>query len=319
MLFLGFISFTSHAIQSGEVGAFKQHSLALKAGMSKNELLSKLGKPKTISYLRDDTDVKNLLATYGYVYFHPDDVMTHLLVGIKDEKITGVVICKEFSVVQELFQGRVYTSKCFAPEQYWNSNLQSAEISAFDTGSIFCDGISNEEKPFASPKMQCSMLGAKPIDVPFQVGKDAPSFIELTAFKLNQLPKPVVVGIAIEPHGSTSLFEWAVIGIVKGVLKELFHKHPQINSEESFCLETFQGEKNIGPSLWNLIWEENESHFDDHRYQITLFKWDGNSFQEDTVKETKKKHDSLESAATELDYQCSEKSKEIEELIGDYS
>lgn len=319
MLFLGFISLTGHAIQGGEVGAFKQHSLALKAGMSKNELLSKLGKPKTISYLKDDTDVKNLLAAYGYMYFHPDDVMTHLLVGIKDEKITGAVICKEFVVVQEMFQGKVYTSKCFAPEQYWNSNLQSAEISAFDTGSIFCEGISNEEEPFASPKIQCSMHDEKPINIYFQVGKDAPSYLEFKAFNLNQFPNPVIVGIAVESGGSSGHFEWSVIGIVKGTLKELFQKHPQTNSEDRFCLETFQGKKNLGPSLWNFIWEENESHFDDHRYQITLFKWAGNSFQEDTVKETKKKHDSLESAATELGYRCSEKSKELEELIGDYS
>ena len=128
-----------------------------------------------------------------------------------------------------------------------------------------------------------------------------------TRFKIisvKQFSGPLVVSIGMNPGGSDCGWEATIAGVVNGRLEELTHEHLQTSNEGGFFIGDLGNGVGFGTAQWDFVWGEYESHVSPHRYQITLYKWNGWRFEWHRVFRTRAKHTSGRAAlrASGLNY-----------------
>lgn len=91
------------------------------------------------------------------------------------------------------------------------------------------------------------------------------------------LGAPLVVVIGRYYSGDDAYYETTLLGIVDGVLKDLYPRHWVTSYLDILCVgSTGQGRGVFGLTYdWDL---DAESHVDLHHYRLTTYRWTGRSF-----------------------------------------
>ena len=91
--------------------------------------------------------------------------------------------------------------------------------------------------------------------------------------KIEGLPVPLIQILSINPGGSDHGFWTNLIGEVNGKIKLLT---PQIieNAIQGGVYFGDLGKRNgIGLALFNFVWDAQEAHYQEHHYQVELYKF----------------------------------------------
>ena len=88
------------------------------------------------------------------------------------------------------------------------------------------------------------------------------------------LPDPLVVGIALTPGGSDSCWEAIPVGAVNGELRELTREMLTTANQGGFFFGDLGNGAGPGAAAWTFIWDEGESHYQAHQYEMKLYRWD---------------------------------------------
>jgi len=106
-------------------------------------------------------------------------------------------------------------------------------------------------------------------------------FLRFRIYKLKGLPSPVIVAVAVSPGGTDFGYQIKIIGEKNGAITTLTHDSIDLTIQDGFYLGHINTKYGNGMIIWKNIWGENESHYEPHRYQLQIYKWDsrGTSFQ----------------------------------------
>lgn len=110
--------------------------------------------------------------------------------------------------------------------------------------------------------------------------------------RLKQFPSPLIIVIGMNPGGSDSAWEASIVGVVKGKLQELTYEHLQTSNDGGFFIGDLGNGVGFGVAQWNFVWGEDEGHPPPHKYEITLYKWNGWRFEWHRVFRTRRKYNS---------------------------
>ena len=135
-------------------------------------------------------------------------------------------------------------------------------------------------------------------------GEPPENYLRFAKFAVPGMKDPFVVAIAFEIGGSDCHYEITVIGACEGRLVDLFESHPSASAQDAFCIErTAQDGKPVA-LLFKFIWAKGEIHYADHRYQVSVFDWNGRAFELARAVTTEQKHSTWKTAAKELGFDC---------------
>jgi hypothetical protein len=113
----------------------------------------------------------------------------------------------------------------------------------------------------------------------------------------------LVIGAAGSPGGSDAFFETALIGEIDGRLKEILPRHLKTTTQDAVCLGRFERGERLGVAVANFVWGD-ETHYAAHRYDVSLYLWNGHTLESFVHKRTARRHPSFQSALAELGIPC---------------
>ena len=90
---------------------FKEAALITTLGTKMYMVVKTLGIPDKVES-KDSKDVKALNAEEGFVYRHPEWATIYLLIGIKNNEVTGLSVCT----------AHTWTTSCETPTDYYSSS-----------------------------------------------------------------------------------------------------------------------------------------------------------------------------------------------------
>ena len=114
---------------------------------------------------------------------------------------------------------------------------------------------------------------------------------------------PLVVAAAGSPGGSDASFETALVGEIRGSLRDLLPTHPSTSIQDAVCLGRFGRGRQLGVVVANFVWGQ-EAHYAPHRYDVSLYLWSGHGFDLVSKRRTKRRHSSFRGALTEVGIRC---------------
>jgi hypothetical protein len=114
---------------------------------------------------------------------------------------------------------------------------------------------------------------------------------------------PLVIGVAGSPGGSDASFETVVIGEVEGSLQELLPVHLNTSIQDAVCVGRFGSGKRLGIAVATFIWG-HEIHYAPHRYDVSLYLWNGRAFEPSLHHRSSRRHISFRGALAELGLRC---------------
>lgn len=91
--------------------------------------------------------------------------------------------------------------------------------------------------------------------------------------RLEGLPGPLVLAVAMSPGGSDSSWEASVIGAAQGDIQRLTYERLTTSNQGGFFVGDLGGGLGPGAAAWCFIWGEDEGHYQEHQYEVTLYKW----------------------------------------------
>ena len=100
----------------------------------------------------------------------------------------------------------------------------------------------------------------------------------------------MVISIVLSSGGSDSGWEASAAGVVNGQLQELTYEHLRTSDEGGFFFGDLGHGIGPGAAQWDFVWGEDEAHVSPHRYEITLYKWNGWRFEWYRVFRTRSKY-----------------------------
>jgi len=104
------------------------------------------------------------------------------------------------------------------------------------------------------------------------------------------LLSPLVISIVMSPGRSDSGWEATAAGVINGELQELTYEHLRTSDEGGFFFGDLGHSIGYGAVQWDFVWGEDEAHVSPHRYEITLYKWNGWRFEWYRVFRTRSKY-----------------------------
>jgi len=96
-------------------------------------------------------------------------------------------------------------------------------------------------------------------------------FLRFRSFRIRGLPSPLVAAVLASPGGSDEAFRVRLIGEIDGKISAL-HRDIQLTIQDGFCLGRIGKRYGYGMIIWRFLW--NEAHYDPHRYEISIYRWD---------------------------------------------
>jgi hypothetical protein len=109
-------------------------------------------------------------------------------------------------------------------------------------------------------------------------------------------PKPLVIGIAMNPGVSDSGWEAAAVGVVNGELELLTFETMETSNDGGFFFGDLGHGLGLGAAQWDFVWGEDEGHPPPHKYEIRLYKWNGRRFEWLKFIRTRRQYDSSQKA-----------------------
>jgi hypothetical protein len=98
--------------------------------------------------------------------------------------------------------------------------------------------------------------------------------VRFRVLKVEALPDPLVLAVAVRPGGSDHGFEATLIGEVNGRLRVLTPQPaPLVNLQGGFFVGDLGGGRGPGFAAWTFIWEDG-AHYDEHRYLVRLYSFE---------------------------------------------
>jgi hypothetical protein len=114
---------------------------------------------------------------------------------------------------------------------------------------------------------------------------------------------PLLVAICASPGGSDHHFETTFISLSEARPIEVAD-HIRSSIQDAICFGRFTARRVPGFLEVHFIWGDDEVHYSNHRYEATLFLWNGSRFVKADHRETRRKHSSWAAAVGELGYSC---------------
>ena len=150
-----------------------------------------------------------------------------------------------------------------------NGNVKIEIIEKIDQPTVI-----NVWKAKRKVKLASFTLKNKDRYIPFQFASAVNPVTKIRVLeKIEGLPVPLVQVLSIHPGGSDHSFWTNLIGEVNGRIK-LLTPHKIENSIQGGVHIGDLGKGNgIGLALFNYIWDDNEAHYQEHRYRVDLYKY----------------------------------------------
>lgn len=161
-------------------------------------------------------------------------------------------------------------------------------FSTVSTGrELFAFDYKDEAKEFYKPEDFNSLINA---------------FLRFRTVSVEDLPSPLVLGVAVNPGGSDHGFMTHVFGEDGGVFKRLTPESLHTAIAGGVHLGDLGAERGKGVALWNSVWADDEAHTAPHRYEVRLYPYDAASrtFVKGETLVTKNKHAGDRAALDEL-------------------
>lgn len=129
-----------------------------------------------------------------------------------------------------------------------------------------------------------------------------PGELHATPIHVPGVDGQLLVVVAVGPGGSDTHFETAILRTVPGKPPEELIERLEATTQNAICAGQFGGIP--GVVLIEFLWED-EAHYQPHRYQAILYRWNGARFTKRSQWETRQKHPSWREASRELGLRCS--------------
>lgn len=155
--------------------------------------------------------------------------------------------------------------------------------------------IACSEEPFCRPEV---VFTRGDVEQRLTFGQEGAYPASLDIIAISDANSIVILGV---PGGSNAHFEIAVLDTSESRVHELLPQRITANVLDGIYSGTFGGRRGI--LVLRFLWED-EAHYAAHRYEATLYSWNGTHFVRTSVRRTTRKHDTPESAALELGYHC---------------
>lgn len=91
--------------------------------------------------------------------------------------------------------------------------------------------------------------------------------------KIEGLPAPLIQVVSINPGGSDHGFWTNLIGEVNGKIKLLTPQKIENSIQGGVYFGDLGKGNGVGLALFNYIWADDEAHYQEHRYQVDLYKF----------------------------------------------
>jgi hypothetical protein len=127
-------------------------------------------------------------------------------------------------------------------------------------------------------------------------------FARFMPVSVEGLPAPLVLAVAVRPGGSDHGFETTLVG-ERGASFRVLTPVPLLTPiQGGVFVGDLGGGRGPGVAVWSFIWDENEAHYAEHRYEVKLYPFDARRgvFRRATAQRSKRKHRSGEDALEEL-------------------
>ncbi|MFN7928434.1 MAG: hypothetical protein U0Y68_10890 [Blastocatellia bacterium] len=141
----------------------------------------------------------------------------------------------------------------------------------------------------------------------------APSFNAFLRFQVFTAPcfgAPLIVAVAVAPGGSDHGFWAAVIGEAAGRLQVLTPADVQLNVQGGLFAGHLNQRYGCGLVVWNFVWDDG-AHYDQHAYEITVYRWQNGRLVVQPKYETKRKYVNGTAALRELGIRAQDQRKQI--------
>jgi hypothetical protein len=126
--------------------------------------------------------------------------------------------------------------------------------------------------------------------------------VRFQIIKMEGIASPVIHLMMVQPGGSDYGFWSALFGEVNGKIKLLTPNTTQFSWEGGVQIGNLGNGNGTGVAVWNSIWDDGESHYGDHIYQVDFYNFNkklGKFVKTKTVK-TKQKHETPAKALESL-------------------
>jgi hypothetical protein len=120
--------------------------------------------------------------------------------------------------------------------------------------------------------------------------------LRFKAISIKGLPSPLVIGIAMDPGVSDSAWQGVAIGVVNGRLERLNWETLETSNEGGFFFGDLGHGLGLGAAQWDFVWGEDECHPPPHKYEVKLYKWNGQRFDWEKVIRTRAQYNSPRAA-----------------------
>jgi len=101
--------------------------------------------------------------------------------------------------------------------------------------------------------------------------KHDPRGIEIQARSLKGLPDPLLIAVVASPHGSTTNWQLAVLGLLEGKLKVLRKDPFELWSSDGIFIGDLGSGRGVGVATWEFLWDD--CHLCPSRYGVHFFPW----------------------------------------------
>lgn len=127
-------------------------------------------------------------------------------------------------------------------------------------------------------------------------------FVRFMPLDAEGLPRPLVLAVAVRPGGSDHGFETTLIGEAGGRLKVLTAEPLLTSIQGGVFVGDLGRAYGRGAAVWGFLWDDDEAHYDAHRYEVKLYPYDARRavFRRAAVLRSKGKHRSGADALEEL-------------------
>lgn len=97
------------------------------------------------------------------------------------------------------------------------------------------------------------------------------SFLRFKTFKINGLPFPLLIGIAVQPTATDKIFGVKLISQQNKAVKLLNPEPITLTLQDGIFLGHINKRHGTGMVTWNFQWDA--AHYQPHKYEITIYNW----------------------------------------------
>jgi hypothetical protein len=100
-------------------------------------------------------------------------------------------------------------------------------------------------------------------------------FLRFRVLRVEGLPQPLVLAVAVTPGVSGHGFSASLIGEVGGRLKVLNKKPLETDNQSGIHVGDLGGGRGMGVAVWTYIWDTGcEGHYSAHQYRVERYPFD---------------------------------------------